>query len=421
MSAIPREKAMDGALGLLRDGNLYITRRCERYQTDIFSTRLLFKKTFCIVGEEAAWVFYCKGRLTRRGAIPPTVLHLLQDKGSVATLDDKAHHWRKRMMMSLMTPDNIQRLVDLVDERWRRSVYVWQARDEVDLFDEIERILCWAVCEWCGVGVADGELSERTREISAMIDGAGSIGPRQWRGALLRRRSEKWIAKKIQEERAKKAPANSADPLHVIATHRDANGTLLTPEVAAVEVLNMLRPTVAVGRFILFAAIALHQYPECRPKLARGGEEYLENFVQEVRRFYPFFPFIGGVVREAFHWRDCRFPVGTRIMLDVYGTNHDARIWQAPYQFQPERFRDWQDNAFSFIAQGGGGYYVNHRCAGEQLTIALMKRCVQLLINTMDYDVIAQDTDIDMRRMPALPKKPFLLRNVRLPLPLPAT
>lgn len=326
MSAIPREKTMDGSLGLLRDGNLYITRRCERYKTDIFTTRLLLKKTFCIMGEEAAWVFYCKGRLTRRGAIPLSVLRLLQDKGSVATLDDKAHQLRKRMMMSLMTPERIQHLVDLVDERWRRTLYVWQAKGEVDLFDEVQRILCWAVYEWCGLGVIDGELDQRTREISAMIDGAGAIGPRNWRGTLLRRRTEKWITQKIKEERQKKLPPDQASPLHTIASHREAKGTLLPPEVAAVEVLNLLRPTVAVGRFILFAAIA---------------------------------------------------------------------------------------NAFSFIAQGGGGYYANHRCAGEQLTIALMKRCVHLLVNTMSYDVVAQDVEIDMHRMPALPRKPFLIRHVQ--------
>ena len=32
--------------------------------------------------------------------------------------------------------------------------------------------------------------------------------------------------------------------------------------MAAVELLNVLRPTVAVDRFIVFAALALHRHPE---------------------------------------------------------------------------------------------------------------------------------------------------------------
>jgi hypothetical protein len=42
-----------------------------------------------------------------------------------------------------------------------------------------------------------------------------------------------------------------------------------------------------------------------------------------------------------------------------------------------------------------------------------MKRCVYLLVNTMSYDVVAQDIEFDMHRMPALPKKPFLIRDVQ--------
>src|SRR3546814_9974873 len=64
---------------------------------------------------------------------------------------------------------------------------------------------------------------------------------------------------------------------------------MLSPRVAAVELLNILRPTVAVSVFITFTAHALHQLPACRQNL-QADDGYLECFVQEVRRFYPFFP-----------------------------------------------------------------------------------------------------------------------------------
>ena len=42
--------------------------------------------------------------------------------------------------------------------------------------------------------------------------------------------------------------------------------------VAAVELLNLLRPTVAIARFIVFAALALHLHPEWRARVAEDEE-----------------------------------------------------------------------------------------------------------------------------------------------------
>src|SRR5699024_12610745 len=80
--------------------------------------------------------------------------------------------------------------------------------------------------------------------------------------------------------------------LEVFAHYRDSNVERLSPEIAAVEVINILRPTLAVARFIAFAAVALHKYPKWRETFAAGDESDLEPFVQEVRRYYPFFPVI---------------------------------------------------------------------------------------------------------------------------------
>lgn len=50
----------------------------------------------------------------------------------------------------------------------------------------------------------------------------------------------------------------------LFAMHTDLEGNLLDEQIAAVEVINVLRPTVAVSRFIVFCALALHQYPGYR-------------------------------------------------------------------------------------------------------------------------------------------------------------
>jgi hypothetical protein len=56
-----------------------------------------------------------------------------------------------------------------------------------------------------------------------------------------------------------------------IATHHDADGRELDARTAGVELLNVLRPTVAVARYVTFAALALHDHPEWRSRLAPAG------------------------------------------------------------------------------------------------------------------------------------------------------
>ena len=414
MPSLPRDPAFDSTLPLLfSDGYTFIRKRCRRYGTDVFETRLALQQAICMTGEEAARMFYEPGRFTRKQAMPLTAFLLLQDKGSVSEQDGEVHRHRKEMFMSLMTPAQIQQLTERFAEEWRAAIERWSSHDEVVLHHEVQELLCRAVCAWAGVPLTQAAARQRTREFAAMIDGAGTIGPRNWWGLLLRMRTERWARRIVKQIRSGKLDGPEECAAHVIAGHRDHEGNLLDVKTAAVELLNVLRPTVAVARFVTFAALALHQHPTYRRRLRADDEDDLERFVQEVRRFYPFFPFIGGRAKEAFNWRGYRFAEGTWVLLDLYGTDHDERRWEEPQAFRPERFETWDESAFSFIPQGGGDHFAGHRCAGEWITIALMKRAVRLLTKAMQYDVPEQDLHVPLSRMPTIPKSRFVISNVK--------
>jgi fatty-acid peroxygenase len=409
---IGRILVKDRTLALLREGYAFIPERCRRHGTDVFETRIMLTKAVCMMGEEAGRVFYEPERFTRVGALPQTTLRLLQDKGSVALLDGEAHRWRKEMFLSLADPGGSERLADVMEAQWRDRIGRWERMDKVVLFREAEEIFCRAACEWAGVPLTETEAGRRTREFSAMIEGAGSIGPRNWYGQLLRARTEWWMRSLIEKVRAGELDVPEKSAAHIIAWHRNQGGELLDTEAAAVELINVLRPTVAVARFVTFAALALHEHPECRRKI-EADEDYLELFVQEVRRFYPFFPFVGGRVRNEFYWRGRHFTEGTWVLLDLYGTNHDAGTWGDPEEFRPERFRRWDCSAFDFVPQGGGDHRRGHRCPGEWATIALMKRAVRQLTGSMSYVVPEQDLRISLSQMPTIPKSRFVISGVQ--------
>jgi len=273
--------------------------------------------------------------------------------------------------------------------------------------------MCRTACSWAGVPFEEKDIQPLARDLSALIDAFGGVGARHGRGKRARRRAEKWVGKLIDKVRAGQQFARDDSPLAAVAWFRDLNDQPLDTHLAAVELLNLLRPIVAIARYVVFEALALHEHPQWRPPLQRGETRATEWFVQEVRRFYPFTPLLGARVRTAFEWRGCRFRKGQLVLLDVHGIDHDERQWAQPDTFRPERFRDWNGSPFNFIPQGGGSHATNHRCAGEWLTIEAMKTAAFLLAASMTHEVPAQDLSIDLTRMPTLPKSGFVIRRVR--------
>jgi fatty-acid peroxygenase len=152
---------------------------------------------------------------------------------------------------------------------------------------------------------------------------------------------------------------------------------LLDEQTAAVELLNIVRPTVAVAWFVSFATLALHQHPNWTERPASGRNESmdddLEAFAREVRRLYPFALLLGARVERPFTWRGHRLPEGRLVLLDVYGTNHDPELWPDPEAFDPTRFVGVEPDPLAFVPHGGGDPATGHRCAGERVTVELLK------------------------------------------------
>ncbi|OLS36849.1 cytochrome P450 [Bacillus sp. MRMR6] len=410
---IPHDKSLDNSIALMREGYLFIKNRIDHYQSNLFEARLLGQRVICMSGEEAAKVFYDSERFQRNGAAPKRVQKTLFGENAIQTMDGEIHIHRKLLFISLMTPPQQQHVADLVRDQWLASISKWEGSQEIILFDEALEVLCKVACKWAGVPLTDSEVKERAEDFYAMVDAFGGLGPRHWKGRRARPKVEDWISSVIEEVRAGRLEAKKGTALYEIAAYRQPDGSQLNSQMAAVELINVLRPIVAIATFITFAAKALHEYPACREKLQNGDVSYFDLFVQEVRRYYPFGPFLGARAGKDFIWNNCEFKEGMLVLLDMYGTNHDDRIWDHPNVFRPERFEEWEGSLFDFIPQGGGDPAKGHRCPGEGITIEVMKASVDFLVNKIEFDVPEQDLGYSLVRMPTLPESGFKMSNVK--------
>ncbi|MEW9550225.1 cytochrome P450 [Nonomuraea sp. NPDC050783] len=403
---------LDNTPLMLLEGYGWLPARRREAPDGVARTRVLGRRATGLCGPEAARFFYDEDHVRRHGALPEPVRGTLTGHGAVHTLDGADHRVRKAMFLSLMTPDGVADLTRRTTAAWDEAVAEWAGQDRVVLFDAAARVLGRAVTGWVGVPMTSAEADDLAADCVAMVDGFATPGPRHWRARRARARQEARFARLLEDVRrgAVHVPADSAAA--AAARHADAHGERLDPRVAAVELLNVIRPTVAVTWFVAYAAHALHRWPEHRARLRAGDRAFAEAFSQEVRRFYPLAPFVGGLAARDLTWRGHDIPEGSLVLLDLYGQNHDPGLWPEPYTFDPERFLDRPIDPYELVPQGGGDPRTSHRCPGDDITVTLLRELV-IRLARLEYDVPPQDLGISLRRIPARPADGMVLAGVR--------
>ena len=404
---------LDDTVGMALNGYAWLPSLWRRAGRAAVHTRVMGQRAVALRGPDAVRFFYDERHVRRHTAIPESVQGTLFGHRAIHTLDGAEHRHRKAMFLSVLTgPDRVADLVDRVAVAWDEAVSSWTGQGSVVLFDEAARVITRGVCDWAGVPVDKADVGSVARDLTALVDGFATLGPRHWRARRARGRREDWLADVVRQVRAGTTVAPAGSALEAVCLQRHTDGELLDPKLAAVELLNIIRPTVAVSWFVSFSAHALHRWPEHRERLRDNDAAYAYAFAHEVRRYYPFAPFVGGRAVSDLTWRGERIPAGSLVLLDLFGQNHDAALWPQPYRFEPQRFVRRNPDPYELVPQGGGDPRSGHRCPGEDVTVALLAAFATWLAR-LDYDVPDQDLTISLRRIPALPRSRFVLSTVR--------
>ena len=416
---MPKEEGFENGLKMLREGYQYIPNRHKIYQSDIFETTLLGKKAVCMGGEEAGRLFYDENKIKREGAAPMFATKTLLGDDGVQTLDDDEHRNRKQYFLDLMTEERIKDWGLILKKHFLKSAIHWMEEPSIVFYEESKKVLTKAVCEWAGVPLSEEDVEKRTHQLSDLFENVAQPNPKFVKGVLSRQKSTKWVEDLIQKVREGELQPAKETALYQIAFHRDLDGSLIDLHPAATDLLSVLRPSVAIAIYLSFVALTLHQFPEVKEKLRQEKVDspYYEAFVQEIRRYYPFFPFNAGLARKDFIWKDYSIEKDTMMIFDFYGTCHDKRLWETPETFNPSRFLDWAESPtnqvqYKLVAQGGGDYLKGHRCPGEWNTVEAMKITAEFLTKDINFELPKQDLDYSMVNMPTKPKSGVILENI---------
>ncbi len=395
----------DLAVRLLREGYgaVELDRR-DRGGGDTYATRMAGRRAVVVRGPGGAELFYDESMVQRTGAVPLALRGLLFGRGAIHGLDDDAHDRRKQLFFDVLGPEHVRALVESTTARLEERAAGW-AGQSVRVFDELVDVYGDSVMEWAGLDLSAAERRRWSRELAQIVNGFGG-GPRRYpRAWLARARADRWARRHIRSVRQgrHRPPEGSALALFAASDLDDTT--------AAVELLNVLRPTIAVSWLGMWAALYLDEAPRWRAQLdsPTTGTHHVA-FAEEVRRSTPFVPVLAGKLRRRTTHDGVELRKGDRIVLDVWGTDQAAALWDQPERFTPERFLRDEPGPFDFLPQGGG-LPTGHRCPGEPFTVLLLAETVRVLA-AVEHRV-ASSHDVDLARMPTMPEDGLLLAPAR--------
>ncbi len=413
----------DSTLDLLRRGYLFTAnarrdrrspREADAHPRYAVTLRLLGRPATVVGGSEGVRLFYDSTVMQRTGAMPQAVARPLFGRGAVHGLDGSEHHHRKSLFVGvLMDEERLQQLFAIADGLLVEALDTWRHAGRGIVHDTTVDVYGTAVMRWAGIELTQRDAARRARQLAEIVDGfATPVAPyaRAWARRVA---CDRWAARLVGETRSGRRLPPAGSVLAEVASHRDEQGRLLDQHTAGVELLNVLRPTVAVARFAAFGTLALFESPDWRRRLAsevheRGsavGGPLATAFTHEVRRIYPFVPLLAARAMHDTSFEGCPVPAGQRVLLDVLATNHDPQEWESPRTFDPERFlgtgAEWSDH---FVPQGGGRPETGHRCPGELVAVGLLALTFSRLAQLDASLVRGQDAGWSWRRIPTLPR-----------------
>lgn len=389
--------------------------RAARGGAGTYPTRLLGRRAVVVSGEQGAELFYDESRMERAGAVPPPLAWLLFGRGAVHGLDGEHHRDRKQLFLDVIDDEAATDVAETAADNLHAALGLRPAAD-VPLFSTLVECYGDAVLRWTGVPVDRAESRSLSHRYAAIVDGFGFSGSAYARGWHQRTWLDRWARGVVRAVRAGDVTPRRGTPLDALAAGD------LDDRVAAVELGNLIRPTIAVAWLGVFAvaAVATCTTDTQRLELAAasaphrgappaGGShrattspDVVWSFAEEVRRTTPFVPALAARATATTGLDGVRIHRGDRVVLDVLGINHDPRTFEDPGSFVPDRFVGHRPSPFALVPQGGG-FPTGHRCPGESIALRLLAATTQVFAGAQ-FELVGSAAS-DLARIPTRPSR----------------
>lgn len=309
-------------------------------------------------------------------------------------LTNEGDSWRhqRRVMQPAFHQGAIQRFASLMVERTEHMLSTWREGEAIDVYRRMGALTLDVVTRILFNVDFEGQLEE----IASAVD---ALQMRNARGQMmvyalqyfptLRNLRYLWTIGKVEKIvyrliRQRRATGDYGDDLlSMLLQSRDENGDAMCERQIRDEVMTLIAgayDTTALA--ISYGCYLLGEHPDAAAELAAelrsvAGDRplrfedlpnlpYLDSVIKETMRLYPPAP---AMVREAIEDVEIGgyyLPKGASVILSPWITHRDARYFDAPEEFRPQRWtREFEKQLpkFAYFPFGGG----SRKCIGSNL------------------------------------------------------
>lgn len=144
--------------------------------------------------------------------------------------------------------------------------------------------------------------------------------------------------------------------------------------------------------------------------IAGDATVYTEAVIHETLRVRPPSPFTGRYTAADYRLGDYTAAPGTRIVPHIGEVNLNARLYEHPNEFRPERFVGKRPPTYGWIPFGGG----IKRCLGASFSLVELTVVLQTLLRCGSFEAVHDGQDRQVRRgIVLLPHRGAQVRYVR--------
>jgi cytochrome P450 family 135 len=196
------------------------------------------------------------------------------------------------------------------------------------------------------------------------------------------------IYDELAKRRAQQDLAQRTDILSLLLQARDEDGEAMTDGELRDELVTLLlagHETTATS--VAWAVERLVRHPDKLARLvaeidavdASGDERYMNAVIAETLRVRPVVPIVARMLTQQLNVDGYALPAGTRVTPSIYLTNRNARVYEDPHSFRPERFEHSAPETFAWIPFGGG----IRRCIGASFAQLEMKLMLRTMLGAL--------------------------------------
>lgn len=342
---------------------------------------------------------------------------------SMTRLRGARHAHYRRLLSPPLSKPAVAAMSPAMAAMAQAHVLSWPRGTAIDLLRLTEHLM-----QGLAIGLLFGDDQERAQPIARMIARlAAAAWPFPGRAYLTALRTAPKLERAIlQWADEKRGELNPKDILSILVNNPDERGAPPSRElIEGILTFSFGAAYETCQNALVWTLIVLTQHPLVAAQLAEeidgavhggppamdriGHLPLLDGVVKEGMRLFPPVPlqFRRSVI--ATNLGDARIPAGVRVLASAYLINRNPNIYDEPYRFRPERWRDLEPSPYDYPVFGAGG----RMCPGFMFGNQMVKIALAAILSAHRVELVP-GARIDHRATITLspyPAVPIILRD----------